>query len=416
MNYEYVLREDPEVYAAMLRELRRQQDHIELIASENFVSEAVMQAMGSHLTNKYAEGYPGARYYGGCEYVDEVETLAIERAKQLFGAEHANVQPHSGSQANVAVYLALLKPGDTILGMSLSHGGHLTHGANASISGKYFHAESYGVRQVDERIDYDALQQKAEEVRPKLIVAGASAYPRFIDFARMREIADSVGAWLMVDMAHVAGLVAAGVHPSPVPYAHVVTTTTHKTLRGPRGALILCTDELKKKIDSAIFPGSQGGPLMHTIAAKAVCFREAMQPAFREYQQQVVKNAAALADALQQEGMRLVSGGTDNHLMLADVSVLGRTGAEMQELLDRANITANKNAIPFETLSVREASGVRFGTPATTSRGMKEAEMRKIGGMIGRLSREGEAAVPAVKEETLALCREFPLYGNTELQ
>ena len=416
MNYEYVLREDPEVYAAMLRELRRQQDHIELIASENFVSEAVMQAMGSHLTNKYAEGYPGARYYGGCEYVDEVETLAIERAKQLFGAEHANVQPHSGSQANVAVYLALLKPGDTILGMSLSHGGHLTHGAKASISGKYFHAESYGVRQVDERIDYDALQQKAEEVRPKLIVAGASAYPRFIDFARMREIADSVGAWLMVDMAHVAGLVAAGVHPSPVPYAHVVTTTTHKTLRGPRGALILCTDELKKKIDSAIFPGSQGGPLMHTIAAKAVCFREAMQPAFREYQQQVVKNAAALADALQQEGMRLVSGGTDNHLMLADVSVLGRTGAEMQELLDRANITANKNAIPFETLSVREASGVRFGTPATTTRGMKEAEMRIIGGMIGRLTREGEAAVSAVKEETLALCREFPLYGNTELQ
>ena len=416
MNYECILREDPEVYAAMMRELRRQQDHIELIASENFVSEAVMQAMGSHLTNKYAEGYPGARYYGGCEYVDEVESLAIERAKQLFGAEHANVQPHSGSQANVAVYLALLKPGDTILGMSLSHGGHLTHGAKASISGKYFHAESYGVRQDDERIDYDALQQKAGEVRPKLIIAGASAYPRFIDFARMREIADSVGAWLMVDMAHVAGLVAAGVHPSPVPYAHVVTTTTHKTLRGPRGALILCTDELKKKIDSAIFPGSQGGPLMHTIAAKAVCFREAMQPAFREYQQQVVKNAAALAETLQQEGMRLVSGGTDNHLMLADVSVLGRTGAEMQELLDRANITANKNAIPFETLSVREASGVRFGTPATTTRGMKEAEMRIIGSMIGRLTREGEAAVPAVKEETLALCREFPLYGNTELQ
>ena len=416
MNYDCILREDPEVYAAMMRELRRQQDHLELIASENFVSEAVMQAMGSHLTNKYAEGYPGARYYGGCEYVDEVETLAIERAKQLFGAEHANVQPHSGSQANVAVYLALLKPGDTILGMSLSHGGHLTHGAKASISGKYFHAESYGVRREDERIDYDALQQKAEEVRPKLIIAGASAYPRFIDFARMREIADSVGAWLMVDMAHVAGLVAAGVHPSPVPYAHVVTTTTHKTLRGPRGALILCTDELKKKIDSAIFPGSQGGPLMHTIAAKAVCFHEAMQPAFREYQQQVVKNAAALAESLRQEGMRLVSGGTDNHLMLADVSVLGRTGAEMQELLDRANITANKNTIPFETLSVREASGVRFGTPATTTRGMKEAEMRKIGGMIGKLTREGEAAVPAVKEETLELCRQFPLYGNTELQ
>ena len=416
MNYDCVLREDPEVYAAMMRELRRQQDHIELIASENFVSEAVMQAMGSHLTNKYAEGYPGARYYGGCEYVDEVETLAIERAKQLFGAEHANVQPHSGSQANVAVYLALLKPGDTILGMNLSHGGHLTHGSKASISGKYFHAESYGVSPEDERIDYDALQQRAEEVRPKIIIAGASAYPRFIDFARMREIADSVGAWLMVDMAHVAGLVAAGVHPSPVPYAHVVTTTTHKTLRGPRGALILCTDELKKKIDSAIFPGSQGGPLMHTIAAKAVCFREAMQPAFREYQQQVVKNAAALADTLQAEGMRLVSGGTDNHLMLADVSGLGRTGAEMQTLLDEANITANKNTIPFETLSVRETSGVRFGTPATTTRGMKEPEMARIGRMIGRLTREGEAAVPAVKEETLALCREFPLYGNTELQ
>ena len=416
MNYDCILREDPEVYAAMMRELRRQQDHIELIASENFVSEAVMQAMGSHLTNKYAEGYPGARYYGGCEYVDEVETLAIERAKQLFGAEHANVQPHSGSQANVAVYLALLKPGDTILGMNLSHGGHLTHGSKASISGKYFHAESYGVSPEDERIDYDALQQRAEEVRPKIIIAGASAYPRFIDFARMREIADSVSAWLMVDMAHVAGLVAAGVHPSPVPYAHVVTTTTHKTLRGPRGALILCTDELKKKIDSAIFPGTQGGPLMHTIAAKAVCFHEAMQPAFREYQQQVVKNAAALAASLQNEGMRLVSGGTDNHLMLADVSGCGRTGAEMQALLDEANITANKNTIPFETLSVRETSGVRFGTPATTTRGMKEPEMVQIGRMIGRLVREGEPAVPAVKEETLALCREFPLYGNSELQ
>ena len=416
MNYDCILREDPEVYAAMMRELRRQQDHIELIASENFVSEAVMQAMGSHLTNKYAEGYPGARYYGGCEYVDEVETLAIERAKQLFGAEHANVQPHSGSQANVAVYLALLKPGDTILGMNLSHGGHLTHGSKASISGKYFNAESYGVSPEDERIDYGALQQRAEEVRPKLIIAGASAYPRFIDFARMREIADSVGAWLMVDMAHVAGLVAAGVHPSPVPYAHVVTTTTHKTLRGPRGALILCTDELRKKIDSAIFPGTQGGPLMHTIAGKAVCFHEAMQPAFREYQQQVVKNAAALAASLQNEGMRLVSGGTDNHLVLADVSGCGRTGAEMQALLDEANITANKNTIPFETLSVRETSGVRFGTPATTTRGMKETEMDKIGRMIGRLVREGESAVPAVKEETLALCREFPLYGNTELQ
>ena len=411
MNYDCIRREDPEVYDAMMRELRRQQDHLELIASENFVSEAVLQAMGSHLTNKYAEGYPGARYYGGCEYVDEVETLAIERAKKLFGAEHANVQAHSGSQANMAVYLALLKPGDTILGMDLSHGGHLTHGSKASISGKYFHAESYGVRKEDERIDYDALQQHAEEVRPKIIIAGASAYPRFIDFARMRQIADSVGAYLMVDMAHVAGLVAAGVHPNPVPYAHVVTTTTHKTLRGPRGALILCKEDLKKKIDSAIFPGTQGGPLMHTIAAKAVCFHEAMQPEFKAYQQQVVKNAAALAEALQQEGLRLVSGGTDNHLILADVSGCGRTGMEMQLLLDSANITANKNTIPFETLSVRETSGVRFGTPATTTRGMKEPEMLQIGRMIGRLAREGEAAAPAVKEETLTLCRQFPLYG-----
>ena len=415
MNYEAVLRTDPEVHASMMRELRRQQDHLELIASENFVSEAVLQAVGSHLTNKYAEGYPGARYYGGCEYVDEVERLAINRAKELFGAEHANVQPHSGSQANVAVYLALLKPGDTILGMDLSHGGHLTHGSKASISGKYFHAESYAVRKEDERIDYDALQQKAEEVRPKLIIAGASAYPRFIDFARMREIADSVGAFLMVDMAHVAGLVAAGVHPNPVPYAHVVTTTTHKTLRGPRGALILCKAELQKKIDSAVFPGTQGGPLMHVIAGKAVCFQEALQPEFKAYQAQVVKNAAALAETLRQEGLRLVSGGTDNHLILADVSGCGRTGAEMQTLLDEANITANKNAIPFDTLSVRETSGVRFGSPATTTRGMKEDEMREIGSIIGSLVREGEAGVPAAKKRVLTLCRRFPLYGNSEL-
>ncbi|MBR0162036.1 MAG: serine hydroxymethyltransferase [Oscillospiraceae bacterium] len=410
MNFSNIQREDPEVYASMMRELRRQQDHIELIASENFVSEAVMEALGSHLTNKYAEGYPGARYYGGCEFVDEVERLAIDRAKKLFGAEHANVQPHSGTQANVAVYLALLKPGDTILGMSLSDGGHLTHGSKASISGKYFHAESYGVREGDELIDYDALARKAEEVRPKLIIAGASAYPRFIDFKRMREIADDVGAYLMVDMAHVAGLVAAGVHPSPVPYAHVVTTTTHKTLRGPRGALILCTEELGKKINSAVFPGSQGGPLMHTIASKAVCFQEALQPEFRLYQQQVVKNAAVLAASLQKEGIRLVSGGTDNHLMLADVSVLGRTGAEVQLLLDRANITANKNAIPFDKLSVKETSGMRFGTPASTTRGMKEAEMTEIGSLIGRLVREGDDAVPAVKEAVLDLCRRFPLY------
>ncbi len=412
MSYEKIKEQDIDVYNSMEKELGRQRDHIELIASENFVSEAVLEAMGSHLTNKYAEGYPGARYYGGCQYVDEVENLAIERAKQLFGAEHANVQPHSGSQANVAVYLALLKPGDTILGMDLSHGGHLTHGSKASISGKYFNACFYGVNKETETIDYDALLQKAEECKPKLIIAGASAYPRFIDFKRMREIADEVGAYLMVDMAHIAGLVAAGVHPSPVPYAHVVTTTTHKTLRGPRGALILCKDELKKKINSAVFPGTQGGPLMHIIAAKAVCFKEALSPEFKEYQTQVVKNAAALADELSKKGVRLVSGGTDNHLMLADVMSRGKTGAEVQELLDMANITANKNTIPFDTMSVKETSGMRFGSPAVTSRGMKEAEMRRIGDMIVRLLEDGEAAVPEVKAEVIELCRRFPLYPD----
>ena len=410
MSYEFVRRQDPEVYESMMRELQRQRDHLELIASENFVSEAVMQAMGSHLTNKYAEGYPGARYYGGCQFVDEVETLAIERAKQLFGAEHANVQPHSGSQANVAVYLALLRPGDTILGMDLSHGGHLTHGSKASISGKYFDAQFYGVDPETETINYDTVMQRAEEVKPKIIIAGASAYPRFIDYKRMREIADAVGAYLMVDMAHVAGLVAAGVHPNPVPHAHVVTTTTHKTLRGPRGALILCTDELKKKINSAVFPGSQGGPLMHIIAAKAVCFGEALQPAFREYQTQVVKNAAALADSLQANGVRLVSGGTDNHMMLADVMSKGKTGAEVQELLDAANITANKNTIPFDTQSVKLTSGMRFGSPAVTTRGLKEEEMRQVGAFIARLIEEGESAVPEVKEQVIEMTRRFPLY------
>ena len=410
MSYETIKQQDPQVYESMMRELRRQQDHIELIASENFVSRAVLEAMGSHLTNKYAEGYPGARYYGGCEYVDEIETLAIERAKALFGAEHANVQPHSGSQANIAVYLALLQPGDTILGMDLAHGGHLTHGSKASISGKYFNATFYGVDRETETIDYEGLLQKAEEVKPKLIIAGASAYPRFIDFAKMREIADQVGAYLMVDMAHVAGLVAAGVHPSPVPYADVVTTTTHKTLRGPRGALILCKEELRKKINSAVFPGTQGGPLMHIIAGKAVCFGEAMQPGFKEYQAQVVRNAAALAQALQDHGVRLVSGGTDNHLMLADVMSRGKTGMEVQELLDAANITANKNAIPFDTQPVKLTSGMRFGSPAATTRGMKEPEFRQIGGMIARLMDEGESAVPAVKEQVVALCEKFPLY------
>ena len=412
MDYNHIRQADPEIFESMMKELRRQQDHIELIASENFVSEAVMEATGSHLTNKYAEGYPGARYYGGCEYVDEVEAVAIDRAKKLFGAEHANVQPHAGSQANVAVYLALLKPGDTILGMSLADGGHLTHGAKASISGKYFHAESYGVSREDERIDYDALQKKAEETRPKLIIGGASAYPRFIDYARMREIADSVGAYLMIDAAHVAGLIAAGVHPSPVPYAHVVTTTTHKTMRGPRGALILCKEELGKKIDSAVFPGSQGGPLMHVIAAKAIALKEAMKPEYVDYQTQVVKNAAALAAALQEEGIRLVTGGTDNHLMLADVYSCGKTGAEVQELLDRANITANKNGIPFDTLSVKQTSGMRFGSPASTSRGMKEADMARIGHLIARLIHEGDDAVPAIREEVLEICRRFPLYPD----
>ncbi len=410
MSYDIIKQQDREVYDSMMRELGRQRDHIELIASENFVSRAVLEAMGSHLTNKYAEGYPNARYYGGCQYVDEIEELARDRAKRLFAAEHANVQSHSGSQANVAVYLALLKPGDTILGMDLSHGGHLTHGSKASISGKYFNAEFYGVSKETELIDYEACAEKAQQVKPKLIIAGASAYSRVIDFAKMREIADSVGAYLMVDMAHIAGLVAAGEHPSPVPYADVVTTTTHKTLRGPRGALILCKEELAKKIDSAVFPGTQGGPLMHIIAGKAICFGEALKPEFKEYQHQVILNAAALADEFAANGLRLVSGGTDNHLINVDVSVMGKTGAEMQELLDKANITANKNAIPFDPLPVRQTSGMRFGSPAVTTRGMKQGEMREIGDMIVRLMREGEEAVESVKQETIALCERFPLY------
>lgn len=415
MNYETIKECDPELYGAMKQELGRQRDHIELIASENFTSRAVMEAMGSHLTNKYAEGYPGARYYGGCEYVDIVEQLAIDRAKELFGAEHANVQPHSGSQANVAVYLALLKPCDTILGMDLSHGGHLTHGSKASISGKYFNACFYGVDPETETIDYEKAMQTAGECRPKLIIAGASAYSRIIDFKKMREIADEVGAYLMVDMAHIGGLVAAGVHPSPVPYADVVTSTTHKTLRGPRGAIILCRDELKKKINSAVFPGTQGGPLMHIIAGKAVCFKEAMAPEFKTYQQQTVKNAAVLAQTLKDGGIRLVSGGTDNHLMLADTMSLGRTGNEVQELLDRAHITANKNSIPFDTQSVKLTSGMRFGTPAVTTRGMGEDEMRDIGKMIVRIINEGEDAVKDVKQQALELCSRFPLYPGMEM-
>ena len=409
MDYEHIRRVDSEVFGAMALEIERQRTHLELIASENFVSKAVMEAVGSHLTNKYAEGYPGRRFYGGCEYVDMVESIAIERAKALFGAEHANVQPHSGSQANVAVYLALMKPGDVFLGMDLSHGGHLTHGSPASITGKYFQAHFYGVNRETEQIDYDEVLRRAQECRPKMIIAGASAYSRIIDFKRMREICDQVGAYLFVDMAHIGGLVAAGVHPSPVPYADVVTSTTHKTLRGPRGAIILCKEALKKKIDSAVFPGSQGGPLMHVIAGKAVCFKEAMQPEFKVYQEQVAKNAAALADTLMSGGVRIVSGGTDNHLMLADVTAKGKTGAEMQKLLDSANITANKNTIPFETLPPTQASGVRFGTPAVTTRGMKEREMKQIGEMIVRLMDTGETAVEAVREEAISLCERFPL-------
>lgn len=415
MSYDTIRMSDPELYGAMKSELERQRDHIELIASENFTSRAVMEAMGSHLTNKYAEGYPGARYYGGCEYVDIVEQLAIDRAKKLFGAEHANVQPHSGSQANVAVYLALLKPGDTILGMDLSHGGHLTHGSKASISGKYFNACFYGVDPETEMIDYEKAMQIAGECKPKIIIAGASAYSRIIDFKKMREIADEVGAYLMVDMAHIGGLVAAGVHPSPVPYADVVTSTTHTTLRGPRGAIILCKDELKKKINSAVFPGTQGGPLMHIIAGKAVCFKEAMSDEFKAYQRQVVKNAAILADTLSENGIRLVSGGTDNHLMLADTMSLGRTGNEVQELLDAAHITANKNSIPFDTQSVKLTSGMRFGTPAVTTRGMGEDEMRDIGKMIVRIINDGDKAVDDVKQQVLSMCERFPLYPEIEM-
>ena len=401
---------DAEIYAVMEQELGRQRDHIELIASENFTSPAVMEAVGSHLTNKYAEGYPGKRYYGGCEHVDVVEEIARQRACQLFGADHANVQPHAGSQANMAVYLALAKPGDVLMGMDLNCGGHLTHGSKASITGKYFEVHGYGVDRETELIDYDEMRRMAIELQPKMIISGASAYSRIIDWKRIREICDEVGAYMFVDMAHIGGLVAAGVHPSPVPYADVVTTTTHKTLRGPRGAIILCKEELAKKIDSAVFPGSQGGPLMHVIAGKAVCFKEAMQPAFVEYQKQVVKNAAALAETLKAGGMRLVSGGTDNHLLLADVMSLGVTGRDVQERLDRAHITANKNAIPFDTQPPHLASGVRFGSPAATTRGMKEPEMRQIGELILRLIREGEDAVPAVREEVMSLCERFPLY------
>ncbi|MDR3052072.1 MAG: serine hydroxymethyltransferase [Oscillospiraceae bacterium] len=403
---------DAAVADALDAELTRQRAHIELIASENFVSEAVLAAMGTHLTNKYAEGYPGKRYYGGCACVDVVENLARDRAKQLFGADHANVQPHSGAQANMAVYFAVLEPGDTVLGMNLSHGGHLTHGSPVNISGKYFRFVPYGVTQTDETLDYDALRQQALAEKPKLIVAGASAYPRMLDFAALRRIADEAGALLMVDMAHIAGLVAAGEHPSPVPYADFVTTTTHKTLRGPRGGMILCRAQYAQAIDKAIFPGTQGGPLMHIIAAKAVSFQEALQPAFRIYQRRIVQNAKALAAALTGEGVRLVSGGTDNHLMLLDLTAFDVTGKDLEARLGAANITVNKNTIPFETRSPFVTSGIRVGTPAVTSRGMGEAEMRLIAGWIALILREGEAAQAAVRAEVEALCARFPLYAD----
>ena len=401
---------DPDLARVMAEESARQEAHIELIASENFVSPAVMAAMGSILTNKYAEGYPAHRYYGGCQAVDKAEDLARERAKALYGAEHANVQPHSGSQANMAVYYALLQPGDTVLGMSLSNGGHLSHGSPVNISGKYFHFESYGIDPVTEQLDYDALLARAREVRPKLIVAGASAYARTIDFAAFRRVADDVGAYLMVDMAHIAGLIAAGEHPSPVPYADIVTTTTHKTLRGPRGGMILCRGEYAKAIDKAIFPGTQGGPLMHIIAAKAVCFHEAMQPSFKAYQHQIILNAKALERALLKGGIRLVSGGTDNHLLLLDLCDTPVSGRELETWLGEANITVNKNMVPRDQRKPTETSGIRIGTPAVTTRGFKEPEMELIADWIIRILNHGEAAVPAVRAEVAELTAKYPLY------
>lgn len=406
-----VVREfDPEIAEAMENEKNRQENKIELIASENFVSPAVMTAMGSPLTNKYAEGYPGKRYYGGCEYVDVVENLARDRACELFGAEHANVQPHSGAQANMAVFFAMLEPGDTVLSMSLAHGGHLSHGSPVNMSGKYFNIVPYGVSEDTNTIDYDEVERLAKEHKPKLILAGASAYPRAIDFERFSKIAKEVGAYLMVDMAHIAGLVAAGLHQSPVPYADFVTTTTHKTLRGPRGGLILCREEYAKQIDKAIFPGTQGGPLMHVIASKAVCLKEALSPEFKEYQKQIIKNAAALANALMDNGFKLVSGGTDNHLMLLNLTDTGKTGKEVEKILDDCNITANKNAIPFDTKSPFITSGLRIGTPAVTSRGMKEEDMREIAALISLAVKDAETNRDEILSRVAALCKKYSLY------
>ena len=403
---------DPAVAAVVADETARQNTGLELIASENFVSRAVLEAAGSVLTNKYAEGYPGRRYYGGCEHVDVAESLAVERALALFGAEHANVQPHSGAQANMAAYFALIAPGDTILGMNLAHGGHLTHGHPLNFSGQLYDVVPYGVRRDDERIDYDELARLARARTPKLIMVGASAYPRVIDFARIRGVADEVGAFVVTDMAHVAGLVAAGLHPNPVPHSDVVTTTTHKTLRGPRGGLVLCREAHAKAVNRALFPGVQGGPLMHVVAAKAVCFREAAEPAFRDYQEQTVRNAARLGAALREAGFRLVSGGTDNHLVLVDVFSRGITGKAAEAALGRAGITVNKNAIPFDEQPPMVASGIRIGTPAVTTRGMAEPEMDEIADCIGRVLEAPEADVAAVRARVEALCEKFPLYPD----
>ena len=406
----YLKEYDPAIGNAMEDELKRQRRNLELIASENIVTPAVMAAMGSHLTNKYAEGYPGKRYYGGCQCVDVVEEIARQRACELFGAEHANVQPHSGAQANTAVYFAMLNPGDTVMGMNLNEGGHLTHGSPVNISGKYFNFVPYGVDSETHRIDYDKVLETAKECKPKMIVAGASAYPRIIDFAKLREIADAVGAYLMVDMAHIAGLVAAGVHPNPVPYCEFVTTTTHKTLRGPRGGLILCREEFAKQIDKAIFPGTQGGPLMHTIAAKAVCFGEALKPEFKEYQKNIIKNAAALAEGLKKRGINCVSGGTDNHLMLVDLRGTGVTGKELEHRLDEVRITANKNAIPNDPEKPFVTSGIRLGTAAVTTRGFTAEDMDKIAEYISLCVTDFENSKEAVKAGVDALCAAYPLY------
>ncbi len=410
--FEHIKAEDPEVFQAITQEVERQRNKIELIASENFVTEAVLEAAGSPLTNKYAEGYPGKRYYGGCEYVDIVESLAIERAKKLFGAEHVNVQPHSGAQANTAVYFAILEPGDKILGMDLSHGGHLTHGMKLNVSGRTYQSEFYQVDPETQTLNYDKILEIAKEVKPKVIVAGASAYPRIIDFKKFREIADAVGAYLFVDMAHIAGLVAAGLHPNPVPYADFVTTTTHKTLRGPRGGIIMCKEEYAKKIDSAVFPGQQGGPLMHIIAAKAVAFKEALSDEFRAYQGQIVKNAAALADGLMKRCVNLVSGGTENHLMLIDLRGTGVTGKELQLRLDDVNITANKNTIPFDPEKPFVTSGVRVGTAAVSARGMKEDDMDVIADCISKAIFSFEESKEDIKAAVAGLTSKYPLYPD----